>query len=256
MSASEELLASAKREAQKLLQDAAVRPSPIGLERMKSVLTEAAERGDTESQNLVGAIALEIEQHADDAFSWFSRSAAVGDYIGLRSLGYLYATGTGVSADMAEAVRLYRAAAAGGDLYAMYNLAAANLRAEGEYCSFSETLELLTRAARSGIPEAAAELGDALARVDRDEEAASWYRKAALAGHAGAMNALGAWYRDGILGAPDLVESLHWFLEMLNYGNGDGMHEAVQIAPLMSPAQVREGARRAGREAEGEALLI
>lgn len=228
----------------------------IALHSVKDSLVQLANRGDTEAQNLLGAIALEVERDGAEAYGWFSRSSAAGDHVGQRSLGYLYATGTGVAADEEKAVELYRLAAEGGDYYAMHNLATMNLHGDGELCTFAETLRLLTAAADFGIPEAAAELGDALAGANRSEEAVAWYRKASLGGHTGAMNVLGSWFRDGVVGEPDLVEALHWFLAMLNYGDGDGMHEAIQLVPLMSKAQVREGARRAGREGDGEALLI
>jgi hypothetical protein len=256
MTDSDEAIRIAKRNAQAFISGSAGEIERNVLQDAKSVLIAAAERDDAEAQNLIGAIALEIDGDALGAFSWFVKSAALGDPVGQRSLGYFYATGTAVPVDLEKAIGLYRSAAEEGDFYAMYNLAATNLRADGRYGSFAETLQFLTDAANFGIPEAAAELGDALARVDRDEEAISWYRKAAISGHVGAMNALASWYRDGIHGEPNLIEALHWFLAMLNYGNGDGMHEAIQIAPLMTEMQVREGARLAGREAEGEALLF
>ena len=56
--------------------------------------------------------------------------------------------------------------AAGGDVFAMYNLAVANMRAEGAYASYPETLDLLRAAAASGMVEAWARLGNLLGQAN------------------------------------------------------------------------------------------
>jgi TPR repeat protein len=222
---------------------------------VKADLSDPARRGDVAAQNLLGGVELEIEQKPKNARRWFEMSAASGDAVGQRSLGHLYASGLGVKADEARAVGLFRAAAASGDPFAQYSLAMANERAEGAYCTFGETLELLESAAGGGVVEAAAKLGDLLAGVDRDAEAFDWYVRAATAGHVGAMNAAACWSRDGTAGEPDLVQAVRWFLAMLNQGNGDGVHEAIELARAMTPEEIRMAAVLAGRPGDGEAIV-
>ena len=157
--------------------------------------------------------------------------------------------------DLPRAVELFRAAAAGGDAFAQYNLAVANVKAEGAYCPFGETLSLLESAAEGGVVEAAAKLGDLLAGVDRVAEALGWYVWAAERGHVGAMDVVADWFRDGTAGEADPVQAVRWYLAMLNHGNGNGVHEAMQVARGLSPEQIRTAARLAGRVGDGEALI-
>jgi uncharacterized protein len=222
---------------------------------VKEVLVGLARQGDVEAQDLVGAIELEIERNPKSARRWFEMSAAAGSPAGQRSLGHLYANGLGVRSDIRRAVDLFRSASDAGDAVAAYNLAAANIRAQGAYCTFEETLGLLESAAQSGVVEAEAKLGDILAAADRDSEALEWYVRAADHGHVGAMNAAACWFRDGTAGEPDPVQAVRWFLGMLNYGNGDGVHEALLVARSMPPEQIREAARLAGRVGDGEAII-
>jgi len=222
---------------------------------VKSALVGAANGGDVEAQNLLGAIELEIERKPRRARRWFEMSAAAGDPAGQRSLRHLYANGLGVKADIARAVDLFRAAAAGGDAFACYNLAAANTQAEGAYCTFEETLELLGSAAEGGVVEAAATLGDLLGRVDRDTEALRWYVWAAERGHFGAMNAAACWFRDGTAGEADSVQALRWFLAPFAHNRADGLHEAIKLAKTMSVEQIRQAALLSGRIDEGETLI-
>jgi hypothetical protein len=69
------------------------------------------------------------------------------------------------------------------------------------------------------------------------------------------MNAAACWYRDGTAGTVDLVQAARWFMVMLRYGNGDGVHEIFQFARRMTPEQIREAARLAGDPAAGENFL-
>lgn len=250
-------VAAAKRAARELLATHATgaRIAARDVRRVKADLSDPAGRGDVAAQNLLGAIELEIERKPKHARRWFEMSAALGDAAGQRSLGHLYTNGLGVKTDEARAVGLFREAAAGGDPFAQYNLAMANVRAEGAYCTFDETLELLEAAATGGVVEAAAKLGDLLAEVDRDTEALDWYVRAASAGHVGAMNAAACWSRDGTAGEPDLVQAVRWFLAMLNQGNGDGVHEAIDLARGMTPDEIRMAAILAGRPGDGEAII-
>jgi hypothetical protein len=69
------------------------------------------------------------------------------------------------------------------------------------------------------------------------------------------MDVAACWFRDGTAGQSDPVQAVRWFLAMLNSGNGDGVHEAIQVAKSMNPEQIREAARLAGRVGDGEAII-
>ncbi len=250
-------MAGAKEAARELLATNATgaRVDSRDVRRVKVSLSDPARHGDLDAQNLLGALELEIERKPKRARQWFEMSAAAGDAAGQRSLGHLYSNGLGVKADEARAAELFRTAAAGGDSFAQYNLAVVNVRAEGAYCTYDETLKLLESAASGGVVEAAAKLGDLLAQVDRDTEALDWYVRAAAAGHVGAMNAAASWFRDGTAGDPDAVQAVRWFLSMLNQGNGDGIHEAIEAARGMAPDEIRKAALLAGRPGDADAII-
>ncbi|MBY8882209.1 hypothetical protein [Actinacidiphila acidipaludis] len=103
----------------------------------------------------------------------------------------------------------------------------------------------------------AAVLGDRLAAIDEDAEALSWYLHAAERGHVGSMFAAGCWYRDGLGTAPDPVQAVRWFLAMLDHGNGDGIHETIELLQRggMTPEQIRAAGELAGRPSEAETFV-
>lgn len=231
---------------------------PVAAREVKEIkrsLLPLAQAGDVEAQTLLGAIELEMEGKPKAARGWFESAAQRGDAAAKRSLGHLYANGLGVRQNLAKAAALFREAAADGDPFAMFNLASLNDRADGAYTTFDETLRLLEGAAAARIPVAMAKLGDMLARVDRDGESVKWYLNAAELGHVGAMYALGCWARDGVVGPPDNVQAVRWFLRMVQTGDNEGIQHAFKLARVMPATDVREAARLAGRPDLGEALL-
>ncbi|RAY11296.1 hypothetical protein DPM19_31615 [Actinomadura craniellae] len=62
-------------------------------------------------------------------------------------------------------------------------------------------------------------------------------------------------YRDGTGTAPDPVQAVRWFLNMLDVGNGDGVHEAIQLARSMTEEQINQAAKLAGREPDAHTLI-
>jgi TPR repeat protein len=95
------------------------------------------------------------------------------------NVGVLYETGTGVAADICEAVKWYTRSAEAGDADAQVNLGACY------------------------------EMGEGVAADAR--EAVKWYTRAAEAGDANAQHNLGACYADGIGVARDLTAARSWF---------------------------------------------
>ncbi len=78
-------------------------------------------------------------------------------------------------------------------------------------------------------------------------EAVKWYRKAADQGDAGAQSNLGVMYHTGQGVTHDHVQAHMWF----NLAGAQGDKEAAKnrdiVAKLMTPAQIAEAQRRAGK---------
>jgi TPR repeat protein len=174
-------------------------------------------------------------------------SAAQNDPVAQRSYAFLLQHGTGVKEDRERAAALFRAAAEAGDAWAAFNMASVL----GDH---PEAVRWLRAAAENGISAAYPGLGDRLSALDQDEEALSWYVRAAEGGHQGAMRAAADWYRDGYGGPVDLVQALRWYLKMLDLGNGDGIHPAHAIVPRMTVDEIHEAGRLSGRYTEADVL--
>ncbi|GAA4129264.1 tetratricopeptide repeat protein [Actinomadura keratinilytica] len=227
------------------------------LEELRGPLVALADEGDVEAQNALGGIALEHDGDAETALRYWTLAAQRRHPAAQRGLGHLYAAGKGVERDVEKAAELFRPAALAGDQFAMYNLALLHLREERLAGSMSrdELVSLLEGAADKGLAEAATELGNLLAKEDRDEEALRWYLRAAHAGYPEAMYVAGCWYRDGYGTEPDPVQAVRWFLAMLGAGSGDGVHEAIKLAGSMTDEQIRRAAVLAGDPNCGDALV-
>ncbi|MFD0075528.1 tetratricopeptide repeat protein [Streptomyces sp. NPDC127166] len=215
-------------------------------------LVPLADAGSADAAALLAGILLEYadESELPRAVAYARASAGAGHPAGQRTYGYLLQSGIGVEEDPVAAEGLFRAAAEAGDVFAAFNL--------GQVTDdFDESLALLRTAADGGIEVAGAVLADRLSSVDRDEEALRWYLWAAERGHVGCMNAAACWYRDGFGTVPDPVQAVRWFLVMPAYGNGDGVHESIQLvkAGALDEAGIREAGRLAGDPGAAEALL-
>ncbi|MFI1105861.1 tetratricopeptide repeat protein [Streptomyces melanogenes] len=220
--------------------------------RVTVELIPLADGGSAEAAALLAGIYLEyFDESALPMAVRYARAAAdAGLPAGLRTYGYMLLMGLGVEEDRARAAELFRAAAEGGDAYGVFNLAQL---VDGP----DESLRLLEAAAREGIVIAGAVLADRLSALDRDEEALGWYVWAAERGHTGAMNAAACWYRDGFGTAPDPVQAVRWFFVMCAHGDGDGIHEAIQLAKAgaLDEEQIRDAGRLAGDPGAADALI-
>lgn len=221
-------------------------------------LKAQADSGDVDAQALLAGALLDfVDDSALPMVLTYARAAArAGHPAAQRTLGFLYRTGRGVEADAYQAEALFTAAAKAGDAYAAFNLACMHITGDARVRDHDQCLRLLHQAVNGGVTEAAAVLGDRLAAIDEDTEALNWYVHAAERGHAGAMFAAGCWYRDGLGTAPDTVQAVRWFLAMLDHGNGDGIHEAIQLAKRgMTDEQIRTAGELASRPSEAETLI-
>ncbi|MFG2250206.1 tetratricopeptide repeat protein [Spirillospora sp. NPDC048823] len=220
--------------------------------RVTAELVPLADGGSAEAAALLAGIYLEyFDESALPAAAAYARVAAeAGLPAGQRTYGHMLVKGLGVEEDRERAAALFRAAAEGGDAYGRFNLA---LLVDDT----DESLQLFEAAAREGIVVAGAVLADRLSALDRDEEALGWYVWAAEHGHTGAMNAAACWYRDGFGTAPDPVQAVRWFFVMLAHGDGNGVHEAIQMAKAgaLNVEQIREAGRLAGDPTSAETLI-
>ena len=117
-------------------------------------------------------------------------------------LGFLYASGTGVAKDEAEAVRLFREGADAGVSLGALALAQAYKDGSGVAKDEAEALRWLRKSANAGSARAMTYLADQYADgklgLPKDgAEAVSWYRKAADLGSARAVYDLALMYREG-----------------------------------------------------------
>jgi len=219
---------------------------------------QAADAGDTEAQAVLAGILMDFfdESAFPMAAGYAARAAGAGSAEAQRTLGFMYDQGIGVEQDSGRAAELWAEASRGGDGYAAFNLAGLHRKGEVLLSGEEECNQLLILAAERGVIEAGAVLGNRLAAVDRDQEALTWYLWSAERGEPGSMFAAACWYRDGIGTPRDPVQAMRWYFTMLDHGNGDGVHEAIELAKSgMTDEQIREAARLAGRPGDAEATI-
>ena len=127
------------------------------------------------------------------------------------NVGAMYAMGTGVVKDMAEAVRWLRRAARGGDANARFNLGV--LYSQG-----------------NGVPQ-------------NHARAAAWYRKAAETGHYQSQARLGHMYLAGEGVKRDRVQAFLWLSLAARHGIGSALTALEAVVKEMSSDEKAQGMR-------------
>ena len=162
---------------------------------------------------VAATIAFSAEMAVADGLQDGLTAAQAGDAGAQFNLGLMYANGTGVLKDSAEAVRWYRLAADQGLAEAQRNLG-------GMYANGNGVL-------KDGA------------------EAVRWFRLAADQGLAEAQYNLGVMYFEGSGVPRDIVTAHMW----LNIASANGMEGAAELRDslelMMSPEDMSEAARRA-----------
>ncbi len=160
------------------------------------------------------------------------------------SLGWMYATGSGVPQDFVKAVKWSRLAAEQGDAYAQYNLGVMYDFSLGVSQDPVEALMWYRLAAEQGYAEAQANLGrmyDTGRGVPQDYvEALKWYRLAAEQGNANAQYNLGASYKSGAGVPQDYVAAFAWFNLAAAQGQTGAAWNRGIVLERMTPAQVAQ----------------
>ena len=124
-------------------------------------------------------------------------------------LGVIYAKGSGVPRDYAEAMKWYRKAADQGNALGEANLGALYYRGEGVRQDYAEAATWYRKAADQGNAQGEAGLGSLYVAghgVSDYAEAQKWLRKAADQDEPGAETNLGLMYAKGAAVRPDLCK--------------------------------------------------
>lgn len=92
--------------------------------------------------------------------------------------------------------------------------------------------------------------------VQCQEDGLSWSLWGAVAGKTSAMFTAACCYRDGVGSRRDRVQAVRWYLAMSAHGDGDGVHEAIEVAKQgMTDAQILKAGRLAGQETGARSLI-
>ena len=184
---------------------------------------------------------------AQDNTEFVQRQAAEqGDAEAQYALGFMYATGEGVSKDEPEAVRWYRLAADQGYASAQYFLGVMYADGRGVSKDEAEAVRWYRLAADQGYASAQYFLGimyaDGRGVLKDEAEAVRWYRLAADQGYANAQLVLGIVYADGRgVSKDDSVLAHMWF----NIAGANGNASARELLDIFERDMTRAEIRRA-----------
>ena len=123
----------------------------------RELLLTAADKGDAESQALLGQIynaGWGVPVDYEQAFKWWSRATAGGSTDALWGLGLLYDEGKGVARDSTKAAGLWRRGSEQGNIKATVNLAFLYEEGRGVQRDLKECARLFKVAAEAGEPAA------------------------------------------------------------------------------------------------------
>jgi TPR repeat protein len=150
----------------------------------------------------------------EQAATHYREAAAAGYAPAQYNLALLYASGRGVAADQAGALRLFRQAASGGAASAMHAVAVAMLLGRGCAADSIESMEWLTRAAMAGHSAALCCRGvlrmSDTSLLQESKTGLADLEAAALAGNRVAQYDLGVAYADGHGTTRDLQQAIRW----------------------------------------------
>lgn len=218
-------------------------------------LASLAEHGNLVAQEMLGGYYLEYASNPALAFQYFRLAATAGSAAAQRAIGHMIMNGIGFDPDPAKAAELFAGAARAGDAIAQYNLGQMYMRGVGVEPDAEAASQFLESAARGGVPAAWAALAELHEANEETAIARGLLSKGAEAGDPKAIKRFANFLRDGVGGERDAVQSVRWYLRLLDFGDGDGVHEAIGLARSMTDAEVLRAAELAGRPSDGQTLL-
>jgi TPR repeat protein len=158
-----------------------------------------------------------------DAIAAWRKAADKGSSAAMAELGVMYANGTGVARDDAQARKLLERAAEAGNPRAVANLAALSSNT-GAQTDPVKARAQLSKAAETNV-EAQYQLGLMIAEGEGgpkdDVSARVLFEKAAAQGHAGALERMGAFARHGRGGPKDASAAKAYYEKAALLGNED-----------------------------------
>ena len=161
-----------------------------------------------------GRAAYDAGDYTTALLEWLPLARA-GNPAAQYGVGTMYESGQGVAQDYAEAMRLYRLAAAQNYATASLNIGVMYFQGRGVAQDHAEAARWFREAADQGSAMAAFNLGvmrQTGEGLPRDMDAAvGRFRQAAAMGLPRAMSRLATMYRDGRDVPPDLVQAYAWF---------------------------------------------
>ena len=216
---------SESREADKVVMQARELENHGEHEKALRLLRPLADQGVASVQFTLGSVYAKGSGVAKDeaqAVAWYRKAADQGYANAENSLGVAYALGNGVAKDEAVAVAWYRKAADQGDAEAQANLGAMYYEGTGVDRNVAQAVAWYRKAADQGDRNGQYNLGlayDSGAGVQKDEaQAAAWYLKAATQGSAEAQFNLANDYEHGSGVEKDERQAVAWYQKAADQG--------------------------------------
>jgi TPR repeat protein len=184
--------------------------------------------------------AFAANQQMTEAIGAFRKAADKGSTSAMIELGVLYANGSGVAKDEAQARDLFQRAAAAGNPRGVTNLAAL-ADAGGAPSDPVAARALLAKAADANSAEAQFQLGlmlaDGVGGPKDDVAARALFEKAAAQSHDGALDWLGSFAENGRGGPKDKAAAKAYYEKAAALGNDDAK---ANLKRLECPLQISD----------------
>lgn len=228
----------------------------------------AVEKGLPDGMYALGEIyfwGLGVKVYYPKALVWYRKAAAKGSADAQYMLGYMSERGIGVGQDYDEAVKWYQKAAASGHAMAVKSIGDAYFRGDGREQNYSIALNWYKSAANLGQAEAAYMVGlmyeKGWGTTANHKTAVEWYKKAckikgsesvfareawkgnarrnfasclkaAEAGNADAMYALGRMFDYSLIKEPDSISAFRWYIKAASAGNKEAVNALLCLCKL------------------------
>lgn len=164
-----------------------------------------------------------------EALRLYRVAADGGNAEGMHMVGFFHDTAIGVPEDFCEAMKWYRAGAAAGNTYSM--VFAGDLFSEGQGVAvdLSQAMKWYRTAAGAGSALGMRRLGQMFLEGTgvalSHEEARKWIQKAVDAGDPGAMADLGDLYFHGHGVSQDYLQAMVWYKKAASHGFTGALHD-------------------------------
>jgi TPR repeat protein len=177
--------------------------------------------------------AYEFNHQAAEALRAYRKAIDMGSTSAMVGIGGMYAHGSGVKANPAEARKWIERAAAAGDPTGMANLGAIYGSGMGVPVDFAKSRAWYTKAAAANSSEAMFQLGmmtqDGDGGPKDDAAAKGWFEKAAALNHAGALERLGDYAETGRAGPKDRAAAVAFYKKAAALGDEDAQEALKRI---------------------------